>query len=443
MNDIQKLILAGGFLLLTGGIVLLSYDRFRKDGPIRVLQVERNENEVEKADRQLKEADEYLRQNSQESARKALDLFNSVLSRGLNERVDQYARYGLAMALEKIDDPATALEHLRWLKQNQSKIESQDLKDRVDYSLGRLLLVINHEMEGKALLESLLARTNDQRMKSRIHTAYGHYFLGRGDRQRAQENFNIALKYFPENLQAEMGRANAVSGQRRSMYYEYYDEYLTGNANLNPAQRNRDARNLQETTYDAGIRAYRSGRYQDAIDLFGRVLKDGRDNTESETARYMTAESLQQLGRTRQAYETYEQILGNVTTTRDQAALIRMGILLYQQGKLQEALTRFYRASENYPNGEHTAKALEWKRETETQIREHEQLRNYDDTKREEKLDRPQSYDDDSRPRQTEREASLNSYNTSVQLSQENSSEDMVIEVDGKKMKLAASPQVR
>jgi hypothetical protein len=101
MNDLQKLILAGGFLLLSGGIVLLAFDRFGSNAPIRFLNVERNENEVQKAERQLTEADEYLRQNSAESARKALDLFNSVLSRNLGERINQMSRYGLGMALEK------------------------------------------------------------------------------------------------------------------------------------------------------------------------------------------------------------------------------------------------------------------------------------------------------------------------------------------------------
>jgi len=302
MNDFQKLILAGGFLLLTGGIVLLSYDKLRKDGPLRIMQVEGDENEIEKADRQLKEGDEYLRQNSTESARKALDIFNGVLSRNLNDRVNQFARYGLGLALEKLDDKVAALDHYRTLKQEQDRIQSSELRDKVDYSLGRLYLVINHEVEGRSLLDGLLSRTNDNRMKSKIHTAFGQFFMERGDRQRAQENFSIALKYYPENLQAEIGRANATTGHKRSMYFEYYDEYLTGNANLAPEQRRVIANNLRETAYEAGIRAFNSGRYKEAYDLFSRVLRDGRDNVESEKARYWSAESLQAQGKTKQAY---------------------------------------------------------------------------------------------------------------------------------------------
>ncbi|HMX58681.1 MAG TPA: tetratricopeptide repeat protein [Leptospiraceae bacterium] len=447
MNDIQKLILAGGFLLLTGGIALLTWERFGSGYPLRFMEVERNESVIEKADRQLKEAEEYLRQNSRDSYAKAKAICTEVLSRNLNDRINQIARYELAEALEKLDDNAAALEHYRALKQDQDKIQSQELRDKVDYSLGRLLLVINHEVEGRSLLESLLARTNDGRLKSRIHTAFGQFYLARGDRQRAQENFNIALKYFPENLQAEIGRTGAVNGQRKSMYYEYYDEYLTGNANLSPDKRAAQS-DLRLSTYEAGIRAYKAGRYQDAVDAFGRVLKDGRDNVEAEKSLYWTGESLQALGRTREAYETYERVLGNATSVMDQAALIRMGMILYQQGKLQEALTRFYRASENYPDGAYTSRALEWKRETEAQIREHDFLKNYDDRKKEDpKTDtRPQSRllehadSEIAVVREEDRARNVASADTTSTASSENSDADkseMIIEVDGKEIKLA------
>jgi tetratricopeptide (TPR) repeat protein len=441
MNDLQKLILAGGFLLLSGGIVLLAFDRFGSNAPIRFLNVERNENEVQKAERQLTEADEYLRQNSAESARKALDLFNSVLSRNLGERINQMSRYGLGMALEKLDDNAAALEHYRGLKTEQDKL-SQDLRDKVDYSLGRLLLVINHETEGRSLLEALLARTNDGRLKSRIHTAFGQFYLARGDRRRAGENFNIALKYFPENLQAEIGRANAASGVRRSMYYEYYDEYLTGNSHLAPAdRRNRTAGQLRDSTYEAGIRAYRQGRYQEAVDLFARVIRDGGDNGETEKARYWTGEALHASGRTTEAYNTFERVLSNATSSMDQPALVRMGMILYQQGRLQDALNKFYRASEDYPNGSYTNRALEWRKETEAQLKEKDFLRNYDEQKRDEKLPPVnQSQAEPASERSHEREEDRVSDAAPVR---DESDSTVLFEVDGKTVTLSPERSVR
>jgi len=450
MNDLQKLILAGGFLLLSGGIVLLAFDRFGSNSPIRFLNVERNENEIQKAERQLTEADEYLRQNSSESARKALDLFNSVLSRNLGERLNQMSRYGLGLSLEKLDDNAAALEHYRGLKLDQDKL-APEMRDKVDYSLGRLLLVINHETEGRSLLEALLARTNDGRLKSKIHTAFGQFYLARGDRQRAGENFNIALKYFPENLQAEIGRANASSGVRRSMYYEYYDEYLTGNSHLAPAdRRNRTSNQVRETAYEGGLRAYRSGRYQEAVELFGRVIRDGGDNAETEKARYWSAEALHASGRGSEAYNTFERVLSNANSSMDQPALVRMGIILYQQGRLQDALNKFYRASEDYPNGAYTNRALEWKKETEAQLREHDFLKNYDEQKREEKLPplTPQSNAEPAAEPARERDDRVSEApvpaNSARERESEGESESTVMfEVDGKTVSLSPEPSVR
>lgn len=441
MNDLQKLILAGGFLLLSGGIVLLAFDRFGSSSPMRFLNVERNENEFQKAERQLVEADEYLRQNSAESARKALDLFNSVLSRNLKPELNYMSRYGLGMSLEKLDDNAAALEHYRSLKAEQDKL-SADLRDKVDYSLGRLLLVINHEVEGRSLLESLLARTNDARMKSKIHTAFGQFYLAHGDRRRAGENFNIALKYFPENLQAEIGRANAESGVRRSMYYEYYDEYLTGNSHLAPADRRaRVASQVRETAYESGIRAYRGGRYQEAIDLFSRVIRDGGESSESEKARYWTGEALHATGRATEAYNTFERVLSNANGTMDQAALVRMGMILYQQGRLQDALGKFYRAAEDYPNGSYTNRALEWKKETEAQLRERDFLKNYDEQKKDEKLP-PLSQQSESEPapaRSSERTEQPPERRDEISLARDDEEGSFSFEVDGRTITLSPS----
>ena len=44
--------------------------------------------------------------------------------------------------------------------------------------------------------------------------------------ERARENFNVALKYYPENIQAQLGRADALHGQGRTRAaHEFYDDY--------------------------------------------------------------------------------------------------------------------------------------------------------------------------------------------------------------------------
>ncbi len=122
------------------------------------------------------------------------------------------------------------------------------------------------------------------------------------------------------------------------------------------------------------------------MELFARVLQGGGDSGETEKARYWTGEALHASGRATEAYNTFERVLSNANSSMDQPALVRMGMILYQQGRLQDALNKFYRASEDYPNGAYTSRALEWRKETEAQLKEKDFLRNYDEQKRDEKL---------------------------------------------------------
>ena len=93
---------------------------------------------------------------------------------------------------------------------------------------------------------------------------------------------------------------------------------------------NRTAGNLRDSTYEAGIRAYRQGRYQESVELFARVLQGGGDSGETEKARYWTGEALHASGRATEAYNTFERVLSNANSSMDQPALVRMGMILYQ-----------------------------------------------------------------------------------------------------------------
>jgi tetratricopeptide (TPR) repeat protein len=61
----------------------------------------------------------------------------------------------------------------------------------------------------------------------------------------------------------------------------------------------------------------------------------------------------------------YDKVLANPSPELDQAALIKKGIISFEQEKYKEAYNLFSRAVEISPNGKYTTKAMEWLKETE------------------------------------------------------------------------------
>ena len=405
MNGQQKNILTVGLLLLAMGIALYIYSvETRIEGGE---QTRRERELLEREDRErdsrfraervrLREAEEYLNQNSPASARQAQVIFNLIVSRNIDPLITLQARYGLGVALEKMGDKRAALRHFRALKAERPA--DQDLMEKIEYSLGKVLLQINYESEGKILLESVLVRTQSRALKSKIHTALGAFYLRRGDRRRARENFKVALNYNSDNLSAELGQANAIRGMRGQalVAYDYYDDYLVGISNLDPVRRKKLIKKLKKDYYISGIRCYRKGDFKRAIAFFRKTLSSSPDARTAERAMYFEAESFYALGNKRMAYKIYNRVLTNADSTMDQPALIKKGIILFGQGKLKEAAALFQKAEDDYPSGTYTRRAGEWRKEAEAQIREQTEMDNED---REEER---RSINDDTRDKKSD-----------------------------------------
>lgn len=355
MNDSQKMILAVGVALVTLGLALFVYEAF---GDTLFSSIKYGQAHAE-----LREADEYLRQNTPDSASNARNICTRLLSRDRNPRINRLARYCIGLSLERLEDFAGAREQYRILAEEE--IDDPELRDKVEYSLGKLLLFVNHEEEGKSRLNLLLARTKDDRMKSKIHTAIGNFYLRKGEMERARENFGVALKYFPENIQAELGRADALHGQGRDRAaHEFYDDYLFGAANLDPAARQKVLERLNKDIYQAGIRSYRSRDYNDALYFFKKTIDSNVDESTVDKANYWMGESYAALGKTDEALKAYDAVLSGGDSGMDQAALIQKGIIRFHQKKYREAVSLFHAAVKDYPGGTYTEKAKEWQRET-------------------------------------------------------------------------------
>ena len=308
---------------------------------------------------QLREAEEYLRQNSKESARRALQSFNHILANDVSKDINQKAKYGMAAALELLEENAAALRYYRELKAEE--IEDPVIKDKLDYSLGRIYLYLNHESEGRSLLDALLLRTKDKILKSKIFTAFGMYYLRRNECKRAEENFRVALKYDQENLKAAEGRAAALKSQGRDwIAYRQYDDYLFSTANLDPKNRKEVINKVEQEIFDSGIKAFRKRRYHNAISFFKRVCRGTEDKHIEENARFWIAESYKALGLNAKALKFYDSVLNNALRDKDDVSLFKKALILFQENKLKKAVEVFSELHRGYPDSEYSQRAKEY-----------------------------------------------------------------------------------
>ncbi len=328
---------------------------------------------------QLREAEEYLRQNSKEAARQALAIFNRVLAQNFNEDLNQKAKYGMAAALERLEENSAALAYYRELR--KEKIKDPQIRDKVDYALGRFYLYLNHEEEGRSLLKGLLSRTEDKQLKSKIFSTFGMFYLRRKEAKRAEENFRVALKYNPENLEAEKGRARAVKGQGRDWTaYRHYDDYLFSTQNLDPAKLQKEKKAIEQEIFDSGVLAYRKGRYHNAISFFRKLCAGSKDQVLQEEARFWIAETYKALGMNTKAIKAYGRVLHNALRHRDAAALFQKGDLLYHQGKSRHAAKIFTELMQNYPESNYIRKSKKYLEELHQELQEQRSLAPYEKT---------------------------------------------------------------
>ena len=340
-----------GTILLIIGITLLIYN-YEKP---KIFLSENKEDIYIK----LREGEGFLRQNTKESAKLALQIFNNVLANNVNLDLNQKAKYGIAAALEILEENSSALSYYHELK-NQN-IKDAKLKDKVNFSLGRFYLYLNHESEGRALLEPLLANTHNRTLRSKVLTAFGGYYLRRREFKRAEENFRVALKYDGENIKAEEGRAQAIKEQGHDWSaYKLYDDYFFSTAHLNPDNRQKVINKIEYETFNSGIKAFRVKKYQNAIDFFRKVSNNTNDKNIEEDSRFWIGESFYKLKENKKAIKAYENVLKNINTSKDAAALFKIGMILFGESKLSAAGKVFNEIITNYPDSKYSDKAKDY-----------------------------------------------------------------------------------
>lgn len=421
MNIRQIYYLTGGLLLFTAGVLVvgLDYGRMRADFTGQritegALADDRGEGRRPKpySEEELRSdmlrAEEYLRQNSKDSAKKAMELYTNILSYDTDRKVNQVARFGLASALYRLGDDRRALEHLRTLKRED--IGDRSLLDNVDFLLGRILLLAGHEDEGRSILQSLISRTTDRIILSRVHSAFGDYYAKKGDRAKAKKSYRIAVEYYPDNFHA------AFSGESARRFADMtesdpdlFDIHLADDIfrkeepeksdtkkdnkdrkkpasadkpkKASPGEQIEPADYLRaEELYAKGLNLTRQNNHREALELFmeaadllNGLLPEHRKDVklrnriyrQLEHVFFRAGEAYASLGDRDASHAQFDRVLSNPDASLDQAALVRKGILLFDVQQYEAAYIIFNRAVQEFPDGNYTRRAEQWMRETE------------------------------------------------------------------------------
>jgi tetratricopeptide (TPR) repeat protein len=421
MNTRQIYYLTGGLILFAAGLLVvgLDYERMRTDFTGKTftegaIANDRGEGRRPKpySEEELRSdmlrAEEYLRQNSRDSATKAMELYTSILSYDTDRQVNQVARYGLAAALYRLGDDRRALEHLRILKRED--IKDRALSENVDFLLGRILLLAGHEDEGRSILQSLLSRTTDRIIQSRIHSAFGDYYIKKGEREKAKKSYRIAVEYYPDNFHAvfsgesarrfadmtefdtdrmDLHLADDIFSRKETKKTDTKKDKkdrkkpVTSDQPANPSQEEQREKAdflRAEELYGKGLNLMRRNQHRDALRYFLEAadLLNGLDPEKLKDVRlrsriynrlehvyYRAGEASASLGDLEQAHHQFDRVLSNPDASLDQASLVRKGILFFDGHQYESAYRLFNRAVQEFPDGSYTRRAEQWMRETE------------------------------------------------------------------------------
>jgi len=411
-------ILLLGIIFTGSGVILIAmdYQKFKENYKKLYLNFSRtlsptevNESEPfpyteEKLKSDLYMAEEYLRQNSYDSIRKALDIYNKVLSFAKDVKIKQLAKYGLAYSLYRLNDDNRSLLHLKELK--TEKIFDPILEEEVDYLLGRILLLRGHDDEGRAILQNLLVKTTSNDLKSRIHATFGDYYQLKKEFKKAKKSYQIALEYNPDNLHAEIIKENLDKNKELIPFeHDYYDQQLSKKTleEKEPIKKEKDklkdknkdkdkdkekgSQKLEmseeieklKREFSLAVSLYNQNDLQNANNqlinlekkvsqlLMENIKEKGKNDlyTLLENIYYRLGEVVEKQKNNELAKVYYDKVLANPSPELDQAALIKKGIISFEQEKYKEAYNLFSRAVEISPNGKYTTKAMEWLKETE------------------------------------------------------------------------------
>lgn len=222
--------------------------------------------------------------------------------------------------------------------------------------LGDILRQKNEAMdpEIEEYLRQTLTRVNDEETRRNILTQLGYIYFYRKD-------YENALIYFEKagTELAELGKARIFieKSDYESAFY-IYDNFLKYNPSSKYYRSVHEA--YLKQLYGYAFRLLKDKEYSQAAKYFAKTVNTFPNTSYEDAALYWLGEIYAIYKKYDKSIEFFDKAMNNEPKNKDEDALFKKGVVLYQAGKMIDALANFKKFLLEYPNSRLAGEAKKW-----------------------------------------------------------------------------------
>jgi TolA-binding protein len=211
---------------------------------------------------------------------------------------------------------------------------------------------MNPEIE--EYLKRTLTIAQDESTRNNILTQLGYIYYYRKD-------YNTALIYFERaNTElAELGKARVFveTGDYDKAFYIYdnFLQYRKGSKYYNSV-----IQAYSKQLYQYAFRQLQAKEYSIAAKYFAKVVNTFPNTMYEDAALYWLGEIYAIYKKYDKAIEFFDKAMNNEPKNKDEDALFKKGVVLYQAGKIVDAIATFKKFLIEYPNSRLSGEAKKW-----------------------------------------------------------------------------------
>jgi tetratricopeptide (TPR) repeat protein len=312
----------------------------------------------------LKEGKLFLEQNTKYSSQEAVKRFTALAAKFNNHPLGQEGVFHLGVAYTKMGFRKEAYLKFRSLYFNKN-LYSDDLKERVQFQLGKLQIIQNLADEGLTRLYALLRNTSNHKLRAKIYFEIGNHYYRNDQLRKAKDSYEIALMEDPllEDARIKLSETYQKLGKYWASY-ELYESYLKGQANLSKKKPKITEKYLA-SALAIGKKLYKQGetdpaKYYEAIKHFRIVYQYYSNTVKSDEALFYTGLCFKAIKDFQVAIKYFKMVTSNSVPFLDPDAIFQIGIIYFFNKKNAMAASAFRDFLEKYPSHALAPKAKDY-----------------------------------------------------------------------------------